>query len=111
MRVRLSRVSELKLHPRALHGEAWPYPPLFAPAEWTRVVRQLGLTRREAEVVWAVSRGLRYAALCQRLGIAAPTVKTLMHRAYRKLGCSDRTGLVLTLVHLRDGRGPRHPMG
>lgn len=90
----------------------WPFPPLMDLRDWERLYLRIGLTPREAEVVWCVSRGLRSAQVCWRLRVKAPTIKTLLRRAYLKLGCADRVELVLTLVHLRDGSARAcHPAG
>lgn len=53
------------------------------------------LTLRETELVRMVARGLRTDEMSQRLGISAGTVKTHLHRAYRKLRVANRVALAL----------------
>jgi two-component system nitrate/nitrite response regulator NarL len=53
------------------------------------------LTLREAELVRMVARGLRTQEMSQRLAISAGTVKTHLHRVYRKLHVANRVGLTL----------------
>jgi two-component system nitrate/nitrite response regulator NarL len=53
------------------------------------------LTLREAELVTMVARGLRTKEMSQRLAISAGTVKTHLHRVYRKLRVVNRVGVAL----------------
>jgi ATP/maltotriose-dependent transcriptional regulator MalT len=48
------------------------------------------LTRREVQVLGLLSEGLSYRAVSEQLHITEPTVQTLAHRAYQKLGVSGR---------------------
>lgn len=54
-------------------------------------LRGLGLTDREAQVLFEVTRGTANAAIAARLGVAPATVKTHLERIYHKLGVSNRT--------------------
>jgi len=59
------------------------------------VVRHdLGLTRREQQLVQIISTGLTNKEIASRLNIAEQTVKNHVHRMLRKLGASDRLGAV-----------------
>jgi len=59
------------------------------------VVRHdLGLTRRERQLVQMISFGLTNKEIASRLNIAEQTVKNHIHRMLRKLGASDRLGAV-----------------
>jgi DNA-binding NarL/FixJ family response regulator len=53
------------------------------------------LTGREAEVARLVSQGLSNKAVAEQLGIREGTVKTHLHNVFRKLGVSNRVGLIL----------------
>jgi DNA-binding NarL/FixJ family response regulator len=54
----------------------------------------LGLTRREQQLVQMISTGLTNKEIASRLNIAEQTVKNHIHRMLRKLGASDRLGAV-----------------
>ena len=48
------------------------------------------LSAREAEVLRYLGDGYTYSQIAEALGVAAPTVHTLAHRAYGKLGVSGK---------------------
>ena len=76
-------------------------------------LRELGLTSREAEALWLLTRGATTAEIATSLGVAPATVKKHLERVYRKLGVSSRTGgggpglrrpdLALTPVRMKGG--------
>lgn len=51
----------------------------------------VGLTRREAQILRAVARGLDNAAISAELGVSVATVRKHLERIYRKLGVHSRT--------------------
>ena len=53
--------------------------------------RGLGLTRREAEVLWWVGQGKTNPEIALILGLSAGTVKCHVERILNKLGCPTRT--------------------
>lgn len=53
------------------------------------------LTPREMEMVRLVARGLRTEEMSRRLAISEGTVKTHLHRVYRKLHLDNRVALTL----------------
>ncbi|PRY15901.1 response regulator [Kineococcus rhizosphaerae] len=57
-----------------------------------------GLTRRELEVLAAVSRGSTNAEIGRELFIGEATVKTHLLRAFAKLGVDDRTHAVTVAI-------------
>lgn len=63
----------------------------------------LGLSRREAEVLALLARGLGLEAICKELGIGRETARTHLRQTYRKLGVHDRAGAVATAW--REGLG------
>ena len=69
------------------------------------------LTRRELEVVAAVSHGLRNNSIADLLGVSVETVKTHVGNAMDKLGARDRTQMAVTalLYGLIDPLGPSEP--
>ena len=54
------------------------------------VKQQLGLTRREQQLVELISRGLTNKEIALDLGLSEQTVKNHLHRVLRKVGVSDR---------------------
>ena len=65
-----------------------------APSQPTAFVirHDLGLTRREQQLVQMISTGLTNKEIASRCNIAEQTVKNHIHRMLRKLGASDRLG-------------------
>ena len=54
----------------------------------------LGLTRREQQLVQMISDGLRNKEIASQLNLSEQTVKNHIHRMLRKLGATDRLGVV-----------------
>jgi len=54
----------------------------------------LGLTRREQQLVQMISRGLTNKEIAAQLNLSEQTIKNHIHRMLRKLGASDRLGAV-----------------
>jgi DNA-binding NarL/FixJ family response regulator len=65
-----------------------PHPPSLV------IRHNLGLTRREQQVVQMISRGLTNKEIASQLNLSEQTVKNHIHRMLRKLGASDRLGAV-----------------
>jgi DNA-binding CsgD family transcriptional regulator len=90
---------------------AWPREPLEVSADHGSLVvhavdgallleerpADLGLTRREREVVELVGEGLTNAQIAERLWISPGTVRRHLENAYEKLGVSTRTAAVRAL--------------
>lgn len=56
--------------------------------------RNLGLTRREQQLVHLISRGLTNKEIAAQLNLSEQTVKNHIHRTLRKVGATDRLGAV-----------------
>jgi|SRR6185369_10454759 len=54
------------------------------------IKQQLGLTRREQQLVELISRGLTNKEIAMELGLSEQTIKNHIHRVLRKVGVSDR---------------------
>jgi DNA-binding NarL/FixJ family response regulator len=61
-----------------------------------RIKLQLGLTRREQQLIPFLAQGLTNKEIATRLNLSEQTVKNHVHRMLQKLGASDR----LTVVEL-----------
>lgn len=58
------------------------------------IKQQLGLTRREQQLVELVSRNLTNKEIAVQLGLSEQTVKNHIHRVLRKVGVNDRLAAV-----------------
>jgi DNA-binding NarL/FixJ family response regulator len=58
------------------------------------VKQQLGLTRREQQLVEMIGRGLTNKEIAQQLNVAEQTIKNHVHRMLRKVGVNDRLAVV-----------------
>jgi DNA-binding NarL/FixJ family response regulator len=54
----------------------------------------LGLTNREQQLVWLISRGLTNKEIANELQLAEQTVRNHVHRMLRKLGVAHRLAIV-----------------
>jgi DNA-binding NarL/FixJ family response regulator len=59
----------------------------------TRTRRQLGLTRREQQLIPLIGRGLTNKEIAMQLNLSEETVKSHVHRILRKVGVEDRLGV------------------
>jgi DNA-binding CsgD family transcriptional regulator len=57
-------------------------------------LQQLGLSAREADVLWLLTKGKRIDEIARELGISASTVKKHLEHVYRKLGVSNAIAAV-----------------
>ena len=55
---------------------------------------ELGLTRREQQLVKMIEQGLTNKEIASALNVAEQTVKNHVHRMFRKVGASDRLAVV-----------------
>jgi DNA-binding CsgD family transcriptional regulator len=69
-------------------------------------LRRLGLSRREAEVLWWLSKGLSTADVARELALSIGTVKKHLERVYRKLGVSTRTAAAAQAFDVLTTRPP-----
>jgi DNA-binding NarL/FixJ family response regulator len=58
------------------------------------IKHDLGLTRREQQLVQMISRGLTNKEIAEQLNLSEQTVKNHVHRMLRKLGAGDRLSAV-----------------
>jgi DNA-binding NarL/FixJ family response regulator len=64
------------------------------PARHFPVKHDLGLTRREQQLVHMISQGLTNKEIASQLNLSEQTVKNHVHRMLRKLGANDRLAAV-----------------
>src|SRR5690606_40167393 len=51
---------------------------------------QLGLTKREIDILWGIAKGLTYHEIADNLGISRNTVPNYIKSIYRKLEVNSR---------------------
>lgn len=57
-------------------------------------LRRLGLSKREAEVLWLLTQGLSTKDMARKASISVLTVKKHLEHVYQKLGVSNRTAAI-----------------
>jgi DNA-binding CsgD family transcriptional regulator len=57
-------------------------------------LQRLGLSEREAEILWHLTKGSSTSEIARQLGISTGTVKKHLEHVYRKLGVSSATAAV-----------------
>lgn len=79
------------------------WPPLFPVANWRRIVKRLGLSKRQAEVAALLCRECLVGDIAGELGISRDAVRHHSKALFRKLGVTSRVGVVLRVVHAQRG--------
>lgn len=69
--------------------------PLFSLQEWWTIANRLDLSPRELQLVQGVCDGLDEPGMAARLDISTHTVRSHFERMYRKLGVTNRSGMLL----------------
>jgi DNA-binding CsgD family transcriptional regulator len=69
--------------------------PLLSSKEWTRLISDLALSPRQAQIVEHLLHGESDKQIARSLEISVPTVRTHMGRLFHKFGLNDRVELVL----------------
>ena len=92
--------------PQSARASGWPYlravdaPAPAAPDRSRIVPRSLGLTERQADVLWLMLDGLPNKLICRRLDLAEGTVKVHVSAVLRALGVHSRTQAVVAAARL-----------
>ena len=71
---------------------------VFSNQAWREIGRSLGLSRRELQIVRGVLNDRTEFAIAADLGISQHTVHTHFDRLHRKLGVTDRVGVVVRVM-------------
>ena len=80
-------------HVRSPCVAGWTLP--IADGVWSRIARDFGLSRREAEVVRCVLNNLDVRHVAARFAISERTVRAHLEHVYRKLEVRNRSDLIL----------------
>ena len=83
------------------------WPPLFPAKTWRRLVKRLGLSKRQAEVAALLCREFAVNDIAAELGVSADAVRHHSKRLFRKLGVNSRLGVVLSAMHTENALGRR----
>lgn len=79
------------------------WPPLFPAKTWRRLVKRLGLSKRQAEVAELLCRECLVDDIASELGISPDAVRHHAKRLFHKLKVKSRVGVVLRMVHAEHG--------
>lgn len=97
-----NQTAHQKLLEKADVAAAHPGSQMLTQAEWTITAQQLRLTNREREVCQELFEGNTRNAIAEHLGIKPRTVRHYMEHIHQKLAVSNRVGVVLRIIQLRD---------
>jgi putative nucleotidyltransferase with HDIG domain len=85
--------ADLGLHPSRLSELMYELPDGYAAAP--RTPNGCPLSERELDVLRLLAEGKVYKQIAQDLHLSASTVRSHLHRAYKRMGVADRTQAVL----------------
>lgn len=81
-------------------------PPLPLAAEhWKAIVKEMGLSTRQAEIVELVARGASLREISSHLDISISTIRTQQERIFDKTGTNTRGELLLRILALSHNVG------
>jgi DNA-binding CsgD family transcriptional regulator len=66
--------------------------------EWLALRESLGLSRQQAEIIRYILRGASDREIAEGMEISVSTVRTYLHRLFRKFHLNDRLKLALHVV-------------
>jgi DNA-binding NarL/FixJ family response regulator len=75
------------------------------PEPTARIKREMGLSRREQQLICMISEGLTNKEIAVQLNLSEQTVKNHVHRMLRKVGVTDRLTIVERWREVRQGFG------
>ena len=83
--------------------EREPADEMVSDFQWQAVAKLVALSRRELEVCQKLFLGKTRQQVADDLGIKNRTARQYVEQLHQKLRVTNRTGLVLRIVQLRDG--------
>ena len=72
---------------------------MFSPEAWALIARSLGLSGRELQIVRGAFDDKTEVEIAADLQISPSTIHTHVERLHRKLTITDRTQLLLRIMH------------
>lgn len=80
---------------------------VFSLSEWEELVRQIGLSPRQSQVVDLLFKGLGDKQIAAQLGISVHTLRTYFDRMFAKMDVGDRCELIVRVFsEFRSGCDP-----
>jgi len=83
-------------------ADARPGRSMLTDEQWESTAEKLRLTRREKEVCRELFDGFTRNEIADHLGIKPRTVRHYMEHIHQKLAVSNRVGVVLRIIQIRD---------
>ncbi len=75
---------------------------MLSQSQWAVTAQTLRLTRREKQVCQKLFEGITRNEIAEHLGIKPRTVRHYMEHIHEKLEVSNRVGVVLRIIQMRD---------
>lgn len=75
---------------------------MLTESQWTITAQSLKLTKREQQVCQKLFDGNTRNEIAEKLGIKSRTVRHYMEHIHEKLCVSNRVGVVLRIIQMRD---------
>lgn len=92
--------------PQSSSGLVPDLPPLpLAADHWQAIVKEMGLSARQAEIVELVARGASLREISSALEISISTIRTQQERIFDKTGTNTRGELLLRILALSHNVG------
>jgi len=91
-----------KLLEKAEAATSKPGSEMLSQMQWTVTAEKLRLTNREIEVCQELFEGNTRNEIADHLGIKPRTVRHYMEHIHQKLAVSNRVGVVLRIIQMRD---------
>jgi len=94
--------SEVKTLQKEVITSTNPGSEMLTQSQWTVTAETLRLTKRETQVCQKLFEGITRNKIAEQLGIKPRTVRHYMEHIHEKLAVSNRVGVVLRIIQLRD---------
>ena len=75
---------------------------LVTPKQWPQIGEKLDLAERELEVIKLLFEQLTRDQIAEKMGIKSRTVRQYMENIHEKLRVTNRIGVVLRIIQIRD---------
>lgn len=97
-----NQLAHQKLLEKTEAATSKPGSEMLSQMQWTVTAEELRLTNREREVCQELFEGNTRNEIAEHLGIKPRTVRHYMEHIHQKLAVSNRVGVVLRIIQMRD---------